>query len=109
EPEGSLPRKVLDRFLQQQELASRLHIVTESTTLDILRRYVALGIGVTLTYLDDTIARSLSDLHVRVYDPAESLPVALVSRKGAHLSEPARDFAAVVRRHLARPSAIKHA
>src|SRR5262249_55102317 len=85
EPEGSLPRRVLDRLAVRHGLAGRLHIVTEGATLDILRRYVARGIGVSLIFLDRAIIGLLDDLHLRPFEPPESVPVALVVRKGGHL------------------------
>src|SRR5262249_25386761 len=63
EPEGSLPCKMLDQFLRRDDLAGRVHIVTESTTMDIIRRYVALGVGISLLHMDDKIVESLPDLH----------------------------------------------
>ena len=100
EPEGSLPRRVLDRLAVRHNLGGRLHIVAEGATLDVLRRYVARGIGVSLMFLDRAIAGSIDDLHVRAFEPAESVPVALVVRKGGHLPEAAEQFIRIVRRHL---------
>jgi DNA-binding transcriptional LysR family regulator len=100
EPDGSLPRRVLDRLVVRHNLTGRLHIVTEGATLDVLRRYVARGIGVSLIFLDRAIIGSIDDLHVRLFEPGESVPVALVVRKGGHLPEAAEHFIRVLRRHL---------
>ena len=108
EPEGSLVRKVLERMLRRQDRADGIHIVTESATLDILRRYVALGVGISLMYLDEVIARSLPELHIRVFDPAETVPVAVVVRKGAHLPEPTQEFVHILRQHVAKRKGATH-
>jgi len=100
EPDGSLPRRVLDHLAVRHNLAGRLHIVTEGATLDVLRRYVARGIGVSLIFLDRTIIGSFDDLHVRVFEPGESVPVALVVRKGGHLPAAAEHFIRILQRHL---------
>jgi DNA-binding transcriptional LysR family regulator len=100
EPEGSLPRQVLDRLAVRHNLAGKLHIVTEGATLDVLRRYVARGIGVSMIFLDRTIINSLDDLHVRLFEPGESVPVALVTRQGGHLPEAAEQFTRILQRHL---------
>lgn len=99
EPDGSLPRRVLDRLALRHNLAGQLHIVTEGATLDVLRHYIARGIGVSLIFLDRAIIGSLKDLHVRLFEPGESVPVALVTRKGGHLPEAAEHFIRILERH----------
>jgi len=100
EPEGSLPRKVLEKLLRRENLLERMHVVAESATLDILRRYVALGVGVSFNFLDDVILASLKDLYLRQFEPPESVHVAMVVRKGAHLPQAGQDFIRILRQHV---------
>lgn len=99
EPEGSLTRKVMERLLGRQELANDIHIVTESTTLDIIRRYVALGVGISFMYMDDAVGRLVPELHRRLLEPVETVPVAVVVRKGAHLPQPVEEFVRLLHEH----------
>lgn len=103
-PEG-YDRKVLERILQRHDLAGRLHVVMESHSLDVIRKYVALGIGITVAHLGKDIQRQLPDLHFQPFDAGlEGLPVAIVVRKGAHLPGPVQEFVRALTTHL-RPHA----
>lgn len=85
-------RQLLERMLQRAEVEDRAHIVLETALLDIIRKYVAAGIGISLVHLKKE-NKPPSDVEVRVLDQGQgSVAVALLYRKGAHLSEPAQQF-----------------
>jgi DNA-binding transcriptional LysR family regulator len=99
-PEGSFARRSLAQLFQHYELADRANIVMETPLLEIIRKYVAAGIGVAPVHIgvnEDKVpgveARPVGNLH-------ESISVGMVSLKGAHLAEPVREFAEMVRRHF---------
>jgi DNA-binding transcriptional LysR family regulator len=100
-PPDTPDRVILERLRQRYQFDERLHVAMEVSTFDLLGKYVGLGIGIALVYLGAEIGRALPGLRLRVFDPSlESLPVALVVRKGAHLSEPTREFCRLVCRFL---------
>jgi DNA-binding transcriptional LysR family regulator len=99
--EGTHSRLALDRLLRRHQLAEQAHLVLESSHFDVIRSYVASGIGVAALYLGCAAARAMPNLHLRVFDPGrEGLPVALVTRRGAHLAPAVEDFRAIVRSAL---------
>jgi DNA-binding transcriptional LysR family regulator len=100
-PEGSYARRALDQLLQRNDLAGQAHVVMETALVEIIRKYVAAGLGIALLHVAEL--EPLPDVHIRVLDSRqESLSVGAVTRKGAHLSEPAAAFLAVLRTHLVR-------
>jgi LysR family transcriptional regulator, cys regulon transcriptional activator len=99
-PEGSYARRALDQLLQRSDLAGQAHVVMETALLEIIRKYVAAGLGIALLHVADEVD-PLPDVHIRPLDGRrESLSVGVVTRKGAHLSEPAFAFLDVLRKHL---------
>jgi LysR family cys regulon transcriptional activator len=104
-PEGSFARRALDQLLQRSDLSGQAHVVMETALLEIIRKYVAAGMGIALLHVADEVD-ALPDVHIRVLEGRrESLSVGVVTRKGAHLSEPACAFLEVLRKHLARRAA----
>lgn len=100
--EESFAGRELARLLRRQNLADEVHIVMEAKTLDVVRRYVSVGMGITLMHLDkvrEGVCRA-EGLHVRAFDKDARLPVALLHRQGAYLSAPAQEFSQILRRHL---------
>ena len=99
-------QKTLQRLLQRQQLTDQVHLVLESANTDVLCQYVAAGVGVSLIYARGDALPVRDQLHARVFDPElDRLPIALVVRKGAYLSTPARLFEQTVQKHLRkRPS-----
>jgi hypothetical protein len=70
----------------------------ETMMFDTIQKYVALGIGVALTHMAADMGDSMPGFKMRVFDPAlERLPVAVVTRKHAHLPKPAEEFRRLVR------------
>ncbi|MBY0524644.1 MAG: LysR family transcriptional regulator [Gemmataceae bacterium] len=100
--EGSLSRKEMERILRRDHLLDQARAVVETSHFDVIRSYVAAGIGISLLYTTLHARRFLPDLHLRVFDPErEGLPVALLLRKGAHHAAPVNEFCRIVRRCLA--------
>jgi DNA-binding transcriptional LysR family regulator len=101
-------RRVIDRILQSRGVAERLRVVLETAVHDTIQKYVALGVGVALVHMSLDAELSGSGLHLRVLDSGlESLPVALILRRHAHLPDPVQEFRRMVRHALSsqdRPS-----
>jgi DNA-binding transcriptional LysR family regulator len=100
-PEGSYARRTLEQLLQRDGLGKRVHIVLETALLDIIKKYVAAGVGIALAH----VAREtdpMPGVHVRWLDwKSEEIAVASVFRKGTHRSAEAVEFHAILRRLLA--------
>ncbi len=100
-PKGGGDRRVIDRVLRKHNLTSRVHTAMESGLVDITRKYVALGVGVALMYMARDVAQSMSDLHIRPFDPKmERLQIEIAVRKGTHLPDDVQEFRRIVRQHL---------
>jgi DNA-binding transcriptional LysR family regulator len=101
-PEGSYARRALDQLLQRHDLEGQAHVVMETPLLEIIRKYVAAGLGIAFLHIADEVD-PLPDVHVRVLDGhREALSVGIVTRKGAHLSEPTCQFLELLREHVAK-------
>jgi LysR family transcriptional regulator, low CO2-responsive transcriptional regulator len=101
-PRGSHSYRMLERLLQRHELVQRIHVLMESRTVGVVCHYAALGLGIALLYVGPEICQFLPDLHLRPFDrQLETLPVALVVRRGAHLAEPVQWFCQTICRLLA--------
>lgn len=100
-PEGAYARRALDQVLAEHQLADRVRIVMETPLLDNIQQYVAAGLGIALVHIagDEVFP---SRLHIRpLPDQADSIGVAVVTRKFAHLSRPVETFRETLRRALA--------
>lgn len=92
-PRDSHSYRMLERLLQRHGLAGRVHVLMESRTVGVVCHYAAMGLGIALLYVGPEICRSLPDLRLRPFDPQpDALPVALVVRRGSHLTEPVEHF-----------------
>jgi DNA-binding transcriptional LysR family regulator len=106
-PEG-FDRKVLERLLHKHDLMEQMHVIMESHSLDVNRKYVALGVGITVAHAGRDLKQHMPDLHVRPLDLGlAGLPVAIVVRKGSHLSGPVEEFRRTLRRFLSPLAAAK--
>ncbi|OAI54479.1 hypothetical protein AYO44_14935 [Planctomycetaceae bacterium SCGC AG-212-F19] len=93
--------KMLERLLNRHDLGGQIQVVMESPNTDILRKYVARGLGIALTYLGGEDNPPTPGLTLRLFDPdVEPLPVFIVVRKDAYLPEPVAQFRAMLRRML---------
>jgi len=99
--EETYSRRVMNRIMLRQGFTGPLRVVMETMMFDTIQKYVGLGIGVSLTHMAADVDGSMAGLRMRVFDPTlERLPVALVTRKYAHLPKPAEEFRRIVRRCL---------
>jgi DNA-binding transcriptional LysR family regulator len=99
-PEGSYAHRTLSQFLQRHNLGERIHIVMETALLDVIKKYVAAGVGIGFVHLAEE-PDPMPDIHVRFLDSIrENLSVAAVSRKGAHPTELAQEFQRILRKAI---------
>lgn len=99
-PEGAFARRTLDQLLQRHNLVGQAHVVMETPLLDIIRKYVAAGLGIALLHVAPE-TEPLPSVRVRpIESEHDAISVAAVTRKGAHLPEHAGAFLKVLRRHL---------
>lgn len=99
-PEGAYARRTLDQLLRRHNLTEQAHVVMETALLEIIRKYVAAGLGIALLHVADE-GEPLADVHVRVLEEIhDSISVAAVTRKGAHLAAHTQEFLRILRRHL---------
>ncbi len=101
QPDVSYSIDALKQYLQRHGLDDQMEVLLEFPSTETVLRYVALGLGITALYIDPRLGESVSGVRVRpLSDDLPRLWVALVTRKGAYLSEPATAFHNLVRRHL---------
>jgi DNA-binding transcriptional LysR family regulator len=92
-PRGSNSLRMVERVLQRHQLSERIHVMMESRSIGVVCHYAALGLGISLAYVGPEISKNLPGLKLRVFDATlPTLPVALVVRKGHHLTDAARAF-----------------
>jgi DNA-binding transcriptional LysR family regulator len=100
--ESSFTHSAVEQLLRKRAVNESVRWVMVSRSVDMTRKFVALGVGVALAYLGRDAQRLMPDVHMRLFDPAiENVPVALVVRKFAHLSAPAQAFQRAVLRACA--------
>jgi molybdate transport repressor ModE-like protein len=96
-PEGSHDRRTLDRLLNRHGLAERVQPVMETRNLDVLTRYVALGLGIALGHVSSSIDLSPVGIHIRPFEPvSEGMAVSLILRKGPLRPKVVEQFREVV-------------
>jgi DNA-binding transcriptional LysR family regulator len=99
-PEGSYARRKLNQLLQRHDLMERVNIVMETPLLEIIRKYVAGGIGMAPVHIGPE-RESTEGIHVGTFaGERDSVSVGMVTRIGSHLSDAARAFTETIRRHL---------
>jgi DNA-binding transcriptional LysR family regulator len=105
QPDVSYSITALKRYLQRHGVLEDPEVLLEFPSTETVLRYVALGLGITTLYIDPRLGESLSGVRVRTLDTGlPRLWVALATRQGAYLSEPALAFRELVRRHLKKPN-----
>jgi DNA-binding transcriptional LysR family regulator len=100
-PEGSFAHKTLNQLLRRYDLGDKVNIIMETPLLDIIKKYVEAGLGVSPAHIGEHEALSKGLVARPLGTVRESVGVCVVHRKGAHLSDPVREFAAMLHRHLA--------
>jgi len=103
-PEGSFARRTLDRLLQRHDLTGKVHLVMEASLFEVIRQYVAAGVGVGVLHVPEGLEPP-AGVKVRPLEVEEAISAGIVARKGAHLAGPVRAFQETARRYLSRPSA----
>jgi DNA-binding transcriptional LysR family regulator len=99
-PAGSFARRTFEEFLSRHELGGQVRIVMETALLEIIKKYVAAGVGVGLVHVAEEVEPAPS-IRVHYLDARrESISIGAVVRKGAHQSELAQEFLGLLRRHL---------
>jgi DNA-binding transcriptional LysR family regulator len=99
--EGSLSQPAVEQLLRKHARADEVRWVMVSRSVDMTRQFVALGVGIALEYLGADCRGLMPDVSLRVFDAdIESVPVALITRKFAHLSAQAQSFRRAVARAL---------
>jgi DNA-binding transcriptional LysR family regulator len=100
-PRGSHSHRVLERLLQRHGIADRVHVLMESRAVGVVCHYAALGLGISLLYVGSEICRFIPNLRLRPFDAGvPRLPVAMVMRKGIHVTESVAHFRDTVRERL---------
>lgn len=100
-PKESHAYKTLERILRREGLFERLQPVMETFSLDIVRKYVELGVGIALNFVGPGAERHMPGVSMRLWDPKmEGLPVAIMSLKGAVAPAPAEEFRKLLRERL---------
>jgi DNA-binding transcriptional LysR family regulator len=101
-PRASHSQRTLERFLQRHGLAGRMDVLMEARTVGVVCHYAALGLGISLLYIGPEIGRFIPNLRQRVFDASvPRLAVAMVVRKGIHVTEPLAHFQKAVRKTMA--------
>ncbi|MBL8794494.1 MAG: LysR family transcriptional regulator [Planctomycetia bacterium] len=96
----SYSRLALEGIFTRHNLQDQARVVMESSHADVIRSYVAAGVGVAVIYGTEW-ANPNQELHLRIFDPQlEGLPACLIQRKGTHPGEPVLAFRDIVRRTL---------
>jgi DNA-binding transcriptional LysR family regulator len=102
-PKGGADRRTIDRFFRKHDLSERVQTALVCGLVDVVKEYVALGVGVALLYLTAEVVRSAPHLHLCPLSPeVERLPIELAVRKGAHLPEHVNAFRRILRQCLAQ-------
>jgi DNA-binding transcriptional LysR family regulator len=104
-PPGGVDRRTLDCLLQRHDVVDRVQTAVVSGYLDVTKRYVAQGVGISLAYLPIDRDPPTPGLSVRALDPEMAvLPIMIAVRKGEYLPGYVEDFRRVVLDHLSARS-----
>jgi DNA-binding transcriptional LysR family regulator len=100
-PAESYYRMQLNRLLDMHNLSGRVQVAMESPSMDIIRQYAALGMGVGVVYGGNEFGRTAPGLRVRSFGTdVERLTVSIAVLQGAHLPEPTQEFCRLARECL---------
>jgi DNA-binding transcriptional LysR family regulator len=97
---GGHNRTALENLLRRHHVLDSLQVVMESSSTDIIRKYVGMGLGIAVLYMGHEPDGPPKGLHLRPMLDAPRLSVALVLRKGAHQPEHVQKFCALARQCL---------
>jgi DNA-binding transcriptional LysR family regulator len=100
-PKESFAYKMLERILRREGIFDRLQPVMETFSLDIVRKYVELGVGIALNYVGPGADKHMPGTAMRLFDPKmEGLPVAVMALQGAPAPSAAEEFRRLLRARL---------
>ncbi len=106
-PRQGLTFETLERLLRRHGLLESLDVAMDCRYTELILKYVGLGLGIALVYMNGKVRQSLDLVHARVYDPElRPMNVALVARKHYRFSEPMEAFRELLRKHLYDPAAL---
>jgi DNA-binding transcriptional LysR family regulator len=101
-PRGGTDRKAFERLLRKHNLTERVKTALVCGLIDVVKKYVTLGIGIAPMYVTEEVAQGTPGLRVRPLDPEmERLSIEMAVRKGTHLPEYVEEFRRIVRHCLA--------
>src|SRR5262249_8213432 len=104
-PKGGADRRAFDRILRKHNVTDRAQIALVCGLVDVVKKYVAFGIGIGLMYVTEEVAQATPGLRVRPWGhDVEQLPIEMAVRKGTHLPAYVEDFRRMVRRFLCKKS-----
>jgi DNA-binding transcriptional LysR family regulator len=102
-PKGGADRNTIERILRKDSLTDKAQIALVCGLVDVVKSYVAAGVGIGILYASQKTADSMAGLHVRALDPkVERVGIEMAVRKGTHRPAFVDDFRDVVRRFLAK-------
>ncbi|MGE3807173.1 MAG: LysR family transcriptional regulator [Gemmataceae bacterium] len=101
--DGTHSRAALERILRRNNLLEQVQLVMETSHAEVIRNYVSAGIGVAVLFVAPELGKQSVPLHQRVFDAkVESLPVGIVYRRGAHLTQVVEEFRDILRKLLGK-------
>jgi DNA-binding transcriptional LysR family regulator len=105
-PKGGADRRAFDRLMHKHNLTERVQPALVCGLVDVVKQYVALGVGVGAMYVTAAAAHGTPGLYVRPLDAEmEPLAIEMAVRKGTHLPEYVDDFRRILRRlHTISPA-----
>jgi len=97
-PAGGYDMLALQRILQRNQIAGRIQPVVKTRNLEVIARYVAMGVGIAVGHVSLTAKQHFPGVKLRILDPElPRLTACLVTRRGAHLSTAATQYCDVIR------------
>src|SRR5262249_36765410 len=99
-PEQNHSRRILNQLFRRHDLTDKLNIVMEAALTDVICKYVAARLGISVIHMEEDPAGFPPELCFRVFDTDHDVPITMIVRKGGHLPEAAREFERTVRRIL---------
>ncbi len=101
-PKGGADRRAIDRLLRAHNLTDRVQTALVCGLVDVVKKYVTLGIGIALMYVAEGAACGTPGLRVRPLGlEVERLSIEMAIRKGGRLPDYVDDFRRIVRHFLA--------
>jgi DNA-binding transcriptional LysR family regulator len=108
-PKGGADRRAIDRLLRAHNVTDRVQTALVCGLVDVVKKYVTLGVGIALMYVAEEAARGTPGLHVRPLGvEIERLSIEMAVRKGSHRPDYVDAFRRIVRHFLAGSNGLDH-